>query len=422
MPATEMRTAEVPKVYARLSTAIGAGCWQGAVTRQEEAIRSNQFLREHLQYEYEIAYQLEKLRKLIVSTGTVPYEVCNDPSIFPSLGFAAQVLEVLDRSSVKQAKAFVKRVRNAFNSSEEMHGLRLELLAATHFIWRGHVASWHRKANEGSHDLLIEDLGQAGLEVECKSISEDKGRRIHRRDALDFWGELWKDVADVARGLRSGVAVVLTVPYRLPIVDGDRRALAREVVARFLAGNGAILNGGASVRVTSFDPASILAADGKAHDDLRAALDKATGTTNREVAVYKTPAGGIMAFVMQSAVEDDVLDQVFSTLDESAARQFSKTRGALFWVALQGLSWEQIVSLHKRDSAAGGQPSGLKQKVSEFLDRAPEHVIGVVFSSRSALRPTVHGTTGSGGVTNFFVKEKSPHWHASFRKPLALEN
>jgi len=52
---------------------------------------------------------------------------------------------------------------------------------------------------------------------------------------------------------------------------------------------------------------------------------------NREAAVYGTPAGGMLAFVMQSAVEDDVLDQVFATLDDSAARQFTRKRGALFW-------------------------------------------------------------------------------------------
>lgn len=45
MPATEMSTAEVPKVYQRLANAIGAAHWQGAVERQEDAIRSNHFLR-----------------------------------------------------------------------------------------------------------------------------------------------------------------------------------------------------------------------------------------------------------------------------------------------------------------------------------------------------------------------------------------
>ena len=408
----------MPGVYRRLARAIGAEHWQGAVARQEEAIRSNHFLGDYLRSEYAIAYQLDRLRRLEARFGTVPHEACNDPSIFPSLAFAAQVLAVLERSTVKQARAFVKRVRTAFGGSENMHGLRLELLAATHFARRGQRVAWHRVNSGGSFDLLIEDLGPSGLEVECKSISVNKGRRIHRRDALEFWGVLWRDVAGVAKDLRSGLAVVLTVPYRLPEDGEERVALARAVVARFVAGNGAALGGGAEVRIEPFDPAKIKAAKDKGPEELRRAIEAATGTANREAAVYGTPAGGILAFVMQSAVEDDVLDQVFATLDDSAERQFTHNRGALFWVALQGIDADQLLSVHEQDRDPGEQPTALRLGVSNFLNRAPGHIVGVVFSSRSGLFPAVDGNTDSGGATSFFLKEESRLWHASFRGPL----
>jgi hypothetical protein len=309
-----MTTAEVPRIYRRLAIAIGDQHWQGAVARQEDAIRLNHFLGDYLRSEYAIAYQLERLRRLVAGFGTVPHEVCNDPSMFPSLAFAAQVLEVLERSTTKQASAFAKRVRTAFSRSGELHGLRLELQAATHFVRRGQHVSWHRVKAEGSFDLLIEDLGPTGLEVECKFISEDKGRCIHRRDALEFWGELWSDVAGVAQNLRSGLAVVLTVPYRLPVDIEERVALAKEVVARIVAGSGATLGRGAEVRIKSFDPAKFEAAKNRGRE-FRKVIDAVTGITNREAAVYGTPVGGMLTFVMQSAVEDDVLDQVFSTLE-----------------------------------------------------------------------------------------------------------
>lgn len=418
MTATEMTTAEVPGIYRRLASAIGAEHWQGAVARQEEAIRSNHFLGDYLRSEYAIAYQLERLRRLVAGFGTVTHEARNDPSIFPSLAFAAQVLGVLQMSTVKQARAFVKRVRTAFSSSQNMHGLRLELQAATHFARRGQRVAWHRVNNGGTFDLLIEDLGPSGLEVECKSISENTGRRIPRHDALEFWGELWRDVAGVAQNLRSGLAVVLNVPYRLPVDAEERVALAREVIARIVAGSGATLGGGTEVRIESFDPGKIEAAKDNGREKLRKAIDAATGTTNREAAVYGTPAGGMLAFVMQSTVEDAVLDRVFATLDDSAARQFTRKRGALFWVALQGIDGDQLLSVHAQDSGPGKQPTALKLGVSNFLHRAPDHIVGVVFSSRSGLIPAVDGSTDSGGTTNFFLKEESPFWHASFRDPL----
>lgn len=418
MPAIEMTTAEVPGVYRRFASAVGSTYWQAAVARQEDAIRSNHFLSDYLRSEYAIAYELDRLRRLVAQFGRVPHEACNDPSIFPALGFAAQVLEVLDRSTVKQANTFVKRVRTAFSNSENMHGLRLELVAATHFVRRGHRVAWHRKKNGGSFDLLVEDLGPSGLEVECKSISADKGRRIHRRDALEFWGELWRDVAGVAQNLRSGLAVVLTVPYRLPIDAEERAALAKKVVARILAGSGATLGEGAEVRIEPFDHETVEAAKDMGRKDWRKAIDAATGTANREAVLYPTPAGGMLAFVMQSAVEDNMLDQVFSTLDESAARQFTQTRGALFWVALQGIDAGQLASIHKQDNDTGEQPTALRLGVSDFLNNAPAHIVGVVFCSRSNLLPVVEGRTDSGGATNFYMKDDSPFWHASFRDPL----
>lgn len=418
MLATEMNTAQAPIVYRRLATAIGPEQWQGAVAKQEAAIRSNWFLRDYLRSEYAIAYQLEKLRVLVAAHGDVPWQVCNDPSIFPALGFAAQVLGVLNRCTTKQARTFVRRVRTAFSSAENMHGLRLELQAATHFTRRGKQVSWHRANNAGTFDLLVDDLGMSGLEVECKSISDDKGRRIHRLDALNFWGEVWKDISAVVQHLQTGMAVVLTVPYRLPADQEQRAALARAVVSQVVAGTSAGLSGGVDLRVQNFEPEMVKAAIPVDRQAVRRAIDVATGTINREAALYGTPSGGLLAFVMQSAVEDDVLDQVFATLNDSASRQFTGQRGALFWVALQGLDAEQLTSVHEQDSDPGQRPTGLLLGVSEFLASAPDHVVGVVFGSRSGLHPTVDGSMDMGGVTNFFVKEKSPYWHDSFREPL----
>ena len=413
-----MTTGGIPSVYRRLASAVGADHWQRAVVRQEAAIRANWFLGDYLRAEYAIAYQLDRLRDLAARLGAVPAEVCNDPSIFPAMGFAAQVLEVMARSTAKQARSFAKRIRAAFGSAENMHGLRLELQAATHFARRGHSVSWHRANRGGTFDLLVEDLGFSGLEVECKFISDNKGRRIHRHDALKFWGSLWKDVAGAAQSLRSGLAVVLTVPYHLPDDAMERAGLARQVVARILAGSGASLGGGADLRIGNFDLARINAAMSAGPAEFRRALDAVTGTTNREAALYGTPRGGMLVLVMQSAVEDDVMDQVIATLADSAPRQFTGTRGALFWVALQGIGADQLLSLHGQDNDPVQQPTALRHGVSRFLADAPGHVVGVVFGSRSGLLPTVDGSTDSGGATYFFLKEESPQWHPSFRDPL----
>jgi hypothetical protein len=90
----------------------------------------------------------------------------------------------------------------------------------------------------------------------------------------------------------------------------------------------------------------------------------------------------------------------------------------LFWVALQGLDADQLLSVHEQDSDGQQRPTALRLGVSNFLTEAPVHVVGVVFGSRSGLLPREDGITDSGGATNFFLKEESPLWHPSLREPL----
>ncbi|MDR2128218.1 MAG: hypothetical protein LBP52_04010 [Burkholderiaceae bacterium] len=78
-------------------------------------------------------------------------------------------------------------------------------------------------------DLLVPDIGNSGVEVEYKSISEDKGRKIHRRDALEFFHLVASKLARICKTLKVGLSVVLTVPGRLPTSYTDRKALAELV-------------------------------------------------------------------------------------------------------------------------------------------------------------------------------------------------
>jgi hypothetical protein len=68
---------------------------------------------------------------------------------------------------------------------EEMRGLQLELTAATHSTRQWYTVRWpelepdHPLIEGATFDLLIEDLGESGLELECKAASHDNGRLIH---------------------------------------------------------------------------------------------------------------------------------------------------------------------------------------------------------------------------------------------------
>jgi len=259
----------------------------------------------------------------------------------------------------------------------------------------------------------VTDMGNNGVEVECKSVSDDKGRNIHRRDALEFHHLVIGDLAHIRKTLRIGLSVVLTVPGGLPTRHADRQALAKRVRQQITIGNSARLEDGSDIRITEFDPARLgdIVNDRRV-EVAREVIQDVTGTQNREGVLTVTDAGGTLAFVVQSAVEDDFMDATFKTLSEAAKRQLSGTRPALLIAGFDGLDGEQLTSIAQQDRDANQQPTALRIKVSRFLAADHrDHVVGVGFLSRGALRPVTDGAVDSSGKAYYFPKRESPFWH-----------
>lgn len=265
-------------------------------------------------------------------------------------------------------------------------------------------------------DLLIPALGPQGLEIECKSISDDKGRKIPKRDALDFCALVAPKLDALGKGLKVGVAAVLTLDGRMPGNFLERRKLAESLVRHVLSGVSNCQLDGANLRIHEFDPLLL----GDVGDDGRPVIsrdqvDTITGTTNRQALIVGRKSGGAIVLVLQSAQDDSLLTYTFDTLSRSANRQLSGQRAGMFLVGLDGLEAESLLDLAQQDGAGDQPPTALRVRVSEFLaSHGRDHVIGVGFISKGGLRPAAGGVTDSGGSAYVFPKRESPFWHDHF--------
>jgi hypothetical protein len=251
--ATEVYTSQAPAIYKRFAGMIGDTAWKNRVAIIKQEIRGNRFLAEHLEQENKISMQLERLRTIFEKYGGMPSQEVNNRANYSALSFAAQVLSILDTAGPVFAQQFRKRVEGAFRNPNDMRALRLELSAATHFSQRGHQVRWPELAKDGSVDLYVEGLGPHGLEIECKSISADKGRKVSKREVLDFYGLLWPNLLPIRKELRVGLSAVLTVPTRLPTSHNERKGLAEKFALHILSGRNTTLENGTQIRVSEFD-------------------------------------------------------------------------------------------------------------------------------------------------------------------------
>lgn len=413
---TELGTGEIPEVYCRFAEFVGEAHWRNRIRKIKEEIRGNRFLEGFLRHENALSFQLEHLRELQACYGCIPTWEINNREIYPAMSFAAQVLSLAQVSPRPLVEQFRRRVHDAFNKPEAMRAFRLELSAATHFARRARRLTWPEMTGGGTFDLLVEDVGPDGLEVECKSIGEDKGRKVRKREALDFYGLLWPHIQPTIKGLRTGLSAVLTLQARLPDRHAQRVDLARSFSRAIFAGKGMVLPDGSGVRISEFDPAALGDIPyGIQPSEVRATINQVSETRNRQTMVVGTQAGGALALTLQSAQDDALLKAMFDTLSDSARRQFTGSRGAMFLVGLHGLGGDQLVSVAQQDQDASQSPTALRIAVSRFLSgEGRDHVVGVGFLSESGLQPLEAGLVESGGTGYYFPKRESPQWSDDF--------
>jgi hypothetical protein len=418
----ELHTRDIPETYARFAKEIGERHWKHRAAALKQEVKGNPFLeRLHLQDDA-ITFQLEHLRAMQAKFGGVPVAAYNDHEHFPGASFAAQVLSVLDASDAMLADRFRGRVRGAFRNPAEMRAMRLELMTATHFLRAARKVSWPEMSSApvqgvGVADLLIEDLGPNGLEVECKSFSEEKGRRIGRRQALEFYWLLKSRHWDRLQRIKTGVLAVVTVPRSVPHPYKERVALV-DAVARCVLhyGPGKYEEQGARVTVSELDVRRLAGMPaGASVQELRDVMDQLTGTRNKETVVIATPRGGAVVLAVQSEEDDTLLHGIFETLRSSASRQFSGTRAGMFVAGLDGLTTEQMLDIAQRDQDPSAVPTGLRMHTSRFLESANrDFLVGVTFLSASSLRPSVSNVQDSGGTAYYFPKKDTAFWSDDF--------
>lgn len=416
---TELNVADIPAIHRRFAERIGARAWTHRVHQIKDEMKGNSFLTEYLYAENDIAFALDRCGKMIAKYGRLPDTPEATRLLYSGISLAAQTLSMMEIATSLEAERLRKRVQGAFANPDDMRAYRLELTIATHFTRRGWSVAWPEMLRSGeTFDVLTTSPIGKELEVECKSVSGDKGRNIHRRDALAFHQLVKKELAPIRKALKAGLAVVLTVPKKLPTRVADRQELAKRIRQQIHLGSGARLDDDSDIRISEFDPNVVarLAAAGDA-GDLRSAIEAVTGTQNREGMVVGTDKGGAIAFVVQSAIDDSFMDATFKTLGDAAKRQFTGRRAGLLIAGFEGLEGEQLISIAGQDHDPQQRPTALAIGVSRFLSsESRDHVVGVGFLSWGSLCRAAPELVDSGGAAYYFKRLESSMWNDEFDK------
>lgn len=417
MLTTELDLHWFPQLFDEYCEIVGAEYWVKPVERWLAHTKNNPYLRAHYEEQNRISFELAACSKIKHRHGLLPIEATHDPRFHGGLTFAAQSLSLYHALPQPIQQAFLGRIRGAFRDGRSMNGLLLEMSIATHFLKRGHRLSWPEfddsVGNAPSFDLFVEDLGDRGLEVECKSVSNDKGRHLDDEVVATFMRTLEISLGFL-RTLSCGLLIIITVPNRLPTSPIEQALLARDIARQVMSGKSGTRADGTQIEVRDF-PASYAATIASLQgQEQREALEQLTRTRNVRHFVKPTRGRGLSVIAIQSMKRDTFLESAMRTTSDAATRQLSRTRAGLLVVGLEAVSGVELAALAEHDNGSGGVPSALQLRVSAFLSRPDmAHVIGVTFVSKKEVSDIGKELAIQGRSYTFFNTE-SPFWHPDF--------
>ncbi len=267
--------------------------------------------------------------------------------LFSALLFVKTVVSVHRQLSTAGRRLLEGRLRSALRAETGFAPLYVEMSVARRLFDAGYEVEFSDIEGLAQFDLRFWK-GSVHGEVECKSLSCDAGRKVHRKDFyrfMDTMGGLLESRA------RSGAKEVLLVTLhdRMPASLGQQRALS-EAAKRLLSQPNLVRIEGEFFAVTleAHDPRLELALATGQHEAYR--LCREMYGNNCHVSGSIGPDGACLV-IIRSQDEDDPSGAILDAM-KKATSQFSKTRPAFIAVQFEDIEPSDLL-LHDLRRRAG---------------------------------------------------------------------
>jgi hypothetical protein len=379
---TEIQSHEFPRLFDEFEALVGNRWWLKRARAIEDEIKGKPLLRDFLLRENRIAFALRELTEQKRSLGRIADIRVQSKGQYDAYALVAQFMQLHRTLPHEAAKALVGRLRGAFANLDDLRGLQFEWMIATHLVKRGYEVDLPR-VDQGTHDFLAFRAGEL-FDVECKSISSDKGRQIHERDALELFSLLQKASRSFARRLQKGLLVRITVPKRLPTSHQARQALCDQINHAILSGQD-LREDELEVRLHDFD---VLASPLVAHPPDMVAVR----------AFFESR--------IESKVPDRMLDAMIETAKEACDHQLTGERPGVICLKFEGVTADELAEVGDET----GPPSPLRIATSALLNsRRDSHLVCLGYFADGILAKHSDGGVAQEGRTYFFENKTSPH-------------
>jgi hypothetical protein len=166
-------------------------------------------------------------RQYIKNTGRYawPLRTAEEYRLYSFVAMVAQVYEKLGKRGKSRLSG---AVRNGLEREFGLGPVAFEMKTATHLMSHGFDVDFHDLENGSGYDFLA-TYGGSKLEVECKYISADIGRKIHRRKLYALGEILSPIMSHAVDDKQGGIHLRVDIPDRLNGSKEQQQALASQI-------------------------------------------------------------------------------------------------------------------------------------------------------------------------------------------------
>ncbi|MGE5511456.1 MAG: hypothetical protein ACM31O_09430 [Bacteroidota bacterium] len=365
---TELDPRGLPATLSAFTAIVPWSVWKRRVESLRSELLRNPLWEEFLRDRHALELALADVRQYQRSTRRWPWppRTAEEYRLASFIGVAVRVYANLGRPGKARLAG---AIRSALEKEAGLGPLAHEMKVITHLMSRGFDVSFNDLENGGGFDLLAR-CDSTEVEVECKYVSADIGRQIHRRKIYEFGGLVYPLLSRALDHSHVGRLVRVTLPGRLTGSRQQHEAIAGRI-SMALAG---ILDGDTSVcgvRVDEFEIAGSIFSSQRGDeltlDDVGLYVSQVFGLEEAHMLANWRPGHAAVIVHFESEVPDRVLDEIFKHLKDDARRQFSGARPAFMCVHLADVTRHQLLELARTEHA--GTVTGIQRAISTLLNR-----------------------------------------------------
>lgn len=411
---TRLTTANVKPLLNQLIEITGQEPWRRKFEALARQRTENWLLRDYQRERHGIEIGFNELLEEYRTTRVLPLTI-RDQLQYCLYAFGVPTVQIYQSLSAAGRRRLRGMLLDGLKPDNNLLSLQHEIMTAVWLVDSGFDVEFNDIENGSGVDFIASREGLE-LEVECKMVTGDLCRKIHKRKVLMLYRYLLDTLTQICQSAKTGMVIRITVPDRLNCQPAQLDGIARAVAIGVLNGTATTKTPHGIVEALEFPiPGSPFDTDTVAEitrESIENFIYTQSGRENINLLPVFYPRKFAVVVLIESAKPDDVLKGISRALREACKKQFSQTRPGHLAVQFQDPTAKQMEDLARDDASGFGKASALQTMTSDLLlSRDRTHIHSVSYRSSAELLPLSGqpNTVAEQGCGSFTINPLNPY-------------